>query len=319
MVIATLARWRRFVETTFPERHIYIRDSGAVRGLVLRTGHQLAAIGAVIGLAAWASASTYGMIQANAAARAIAAQAQANAAQAGASKAQVARFMAKHDAQLIATVDNLAQGKADTLRTTLRMAGVNPESVAPPAVKGGQGGPLIAPNSPRALAAIAPGPLANSMVKAARDISNMRALAKVSEGLPLAKPTTAMAQSSSFGVRRDPFTGQAAFHPGLDFPAPRMTPVFATAPGVVSFTGPRSGYGTTVEIEHGRGFKTRFAHLAAIRVKLGQKVSTHQMIGAIGSTGRSTGPHLHYEVWRDGQVQNPERFLKAGDYVQQAG
>jgi murein DD-endopeptidase MepM/ murein hydrolase activator NlpD len=98
-----------------------------------------------------------------------------------------------------------------------------------------------------------------------------------------------------------------------------MTPAYATAPGVVTFAGSRAGYGTTVEIDHGGGFVTRFAHLETISVKVGQKVAKHERIGAIGSTGRSTGPHLHYEVWRDGHPQDPEQFLKAGDYVQQAG
>ena len=91
----------------------------------------------------------------------------------------------------------------------------------------------------------------------------------------------------------------------------------ATAPGVVSFTGERSGYGNTVEIDHGHGFKTRYAHLESIFVKVGQQVALGQKLGAMGSTGRSTGPHLHYEVWVDGRAQNPMRFLKAGDYVQQ--
>src|SRR3569623_2102166 len=98
-----------------------------------------------------------------------------------------------------------------------------------------------------------------------------------------------------------------------------MTPVFATAPGIVSFTGVRSGYSNTVEIDHGRGFKTRYAHLAGIAVGVGQHVGLGQRVGAMGSTGRSTGTHLHYEIWQNGRVQDPTRFLKAGDYVRQVG
>ena len=124
-------------------------------------------------------------------------------------------------------------------------------------------------------------------------------------------------ESSPFGVRADPFTGAPAFHPGEDFAGPFMTPVMTTAPGVVSFTGLRSGYGNTVEIDHGHGFKTRYAHLQAIFVAVGQRVALGQKIGAMGSTGRSTGDHLHYEVWVNGRPQNPLRFVKAGDYVQQ--
>ena len=97
-----------------------------------------------------------------------------------------------------------------------------------------------------------------------------------------------------------------------------MTPIHATAPGIVSFTGVRSGYGNTVEIDHGQGFKTRYAHMAVISVKVGQQVALGQRLGGMGSSGRSTGTHLHYEVWINGRAQNPDRFVKAGAYVQQA-
>ena len=79
----------------------------------------------------------------------------------------------------------------------------------------------------------------------------------------------------------------------------------------------RNGYGNTVEVDHGHGFKTRYGHLSAISVTVGQQVAVGQRIGAMGSTGRSTGTHLHYEVWVNGRPQNPLRFVKAGDYVQQ--
>jgi murein DD-endopeptidase MepM/ murein hydrolase activator NlpD len=86
---------------------------------------------------------------------------------------------------------------------------------------------------------------------------------------------------------------------------------------VVSYAGVRSGYGNTVEVDHGHGFKTRYGHLSAISVTVGQQVAVGQRIGAMGSTGRSTGTHLHYETWLNGRPQNPLRFIKAGDYVQQ--
>ncbi len=146
-----------------------------------------------------------------------------------------------------------------------------------------------------------------------------RALSDAAAKLPLAKPTDSGAQSSGFGVRFDPFTGRPAFHSGLDFAGGIGTPIYVTAPGVVSFTGERSGYGNTIEVDHGHGFKTRYAHLSAIGVTVGQHVALGERIGAMGSTGRSTGPHLHYEVWVNGRAENPDRFVKAGDYVQQAG
>jgi len=91
----------------------------------------------------------------------------------------------------------------------------------------------------------------------------------------------------------DPFTGRPAFHSGLDFPGDRMSPVKATAPGVVAFTGLRLGYGQTVEIDHGGGLKTRYGHLATIAVLEGQHVTLGERVGGMGSTGRSTGTHLH--------------------------
>ena len=94
-----------------------------------------------------------------------------------------------------------------------------------------------------------------------------------------------------------------------------MTPVMATAPGIVSFTGDRTGYGHVVEVDHGDGVKTRYAHLAARSVRVGQAVETGARLGGMGSTGRSTGVHLHYEVWVNGRVQDPARFLRAGQMV----
>jgi murein DD-endopeptidase MepM/ murein hydrolase activator NlpD len=144
-----------------------------------------------------------------------------------------------------------------------------------------------------------------------------RRLSDVAGELPLARPVSDPLKSSNFGARVDPFTHRGAFHPGQDFAGGFMTPVLSTAPGVISFTGQRTGYGNVVEIDHGRGFKTRYAHLHAISVAMGQRVGVGQRIGGMGSTGRSTGVHLHYEVWENGRVQDPTRFLKAGDYVQQ--
>jgi murein DD-endopeptidase MepM/ murein hydrolase activator NlpD len=182
------------------------------------------------------------------------------------------------------------------------------------------GGPLIDGKDPKALAAVLDidEGFASRVQHAAASLDEMRALDEAAQEVPLATPTSHVPRSSGFGVRLDPFTGRPAFHSGLDFAGAMWTPVHATAPGVISFTGVRTGYGNTVEIDHGRGFKTRYAHLEAILVQVGQKVAVGQRIGAIGSTGRSTGPHLHYEIWVNGRPQNPDRFLRAGDYVQQA-
>ena len=221
--------------------------------------------------------------------------------------------------QLLAAADSFARGRADRLRMAFRMAGLNPATFVD---RGGAlGGPLIESKDPRALAAVLDidESFARRVQNAAGDLSEARALSEASDNLPLAQPTTAATQSSGFGVRFDPFTRRPAYHSGLDFSGGYATPIQATGPGVVSFAGVRSGYGKVVEIDHGRGLKTRYAHLSSIAVKAGQRIAVGQRVAAMGSTGRSTGTHLHYEVWVNGRAQNPGRFLKAGRYVLQAG
>jgi murein DD-endopeptidase MepM/ murein hydrolase activator NlpD len=223
--------------------------------------------------------------------------------------------------RLVATAEGLARTRADRLRLAFRLAGLDPSSYSGRGVAGeGLGGPLVEAKDPSALAAIldVDEDFAGRIQSAARDLNALRALTVSAERLPLAKPLDNPVRSSGYGVRFDPFTGRPAFHAGQDFSGRWMTPVEATAPGIVAFTGVRSGYGNTVEIDHGGGFKTRYAHLAAISVRPGQRVALGQRLGGMGSTGRSTGVHLHYEVWQNGRVQDPTRFLRAGDYVRQS-
>jgi murein DD-endopeptidase MepM/ murein hydrolase activator NlpD len=385
MITARLARWRRFLEALFPERHIYIRSSGEMRGLVLTTGRQAAIAAGVGAIAVWTGLSTlsvvvmaltggpssdqaqrtkayYERLIADRQARLNSAVAQlsdtngsfAELAQStekrhaalamlfsdlrgdpGAAQAMTPVSLKSFDGRgpvdglravqadqdrLITEAETYARSRADRLRLAFRLAGLDPDAYSH-ADPNSLGGPLIDNKDPRALAAVLDvnEEFAERIEHAADDLSAVRALSEASVALPLARPTTDTSQASGFGVRVDPFTGRPAFHPGLDFAGPIMTPVYSTAPGVVSFTGVRNGYGNTIEIDHGHGLKTRFAHLAAISVTVGQHVGVHQRIGGIGSTGRSTGPHLHYEVWVDGRPQDPERFVRAGDYVQQAG
>jgi len=115
--------------------------------------------------------------------------------------------------------------------------------------------------------------------------------------------------SSHFGYRADPFTGRGAFHAGVDFAAPPGTRVMATGPGVVSFAGYKSGYGYVVEVTHPTGYVTRYGHNSRNLVREGQAVQKNQPIAMIGSTGRSTGTHVHFEVERDGKTVNPMRYL----------
>ncbi len=184
-----------------------------------------------------------------------------------------------------------------------------------------EGGPFIDAKNPSALAHFldVDEPFAADISHVALDATALHSLSQALSKVPIGRPVTHVEKTSSFGVRTDPFTGRAAFHPGQDFRGAYRTPIHVTANGVVAFTGQRTGYGNTVEVDHGHGLRTRYAHLAAIMVRPGQTVTVGQQIGAMGSTGRSTGVHLHYEVWQDGRLQDPERFLRAGQGVQQQG
>jgi murein DD-endopeptidase MepM/ murein hydrolase activator NlpD len=126
---------------------------------------------------------------------------------------------------------------------------------------------------------------------------------------PSGKPVMAGYISSVFGERMDPFNGEEAFHKGLDFASEAGADVLAVAQGVVTYAGPREGYGVLVEINHGNGYVTRYAHNSRVSVARGDTVERGQAIAVVGSTGRSTGPHVHFEVLKDGRPIDPEAFV----------
>jgi murein DD-endopeptidase MepM/ murein hydrolase activator NlpD len=126
---------------------------------------------------------------------------------------------------------------------------------------------------------------------------------------PSGKPVMSGYISSYFGERMDPFNGEEAFHKGLDFASESGTDVLAVAQGVVTWAGPREGYGVLVEVNHGNGYVTRYAHNSRVLVTQGDTVERGQMIAVVGSTGRSTGPHVHFEVLRDGRQIDPMAFI----------
>jgi len=132
---------------------------------------------------------------------------------------------------------------------------------------------------------------------------------------PVANPARNWSVSSTFGVRKDPLLGTPALHSGMDFRAPMGAPIKATANGVVTKSGWNGGYGRMVEIDHGNGFATRFAHMSKILVKEGDRIKIGDVVGQVGSSGRSTGPHLHYEIRRNGAAIDPLRFIKAGKQI----
>lgn len=133
--------------------------------------------------------------------------------------------------------------------------------------------------------------------------------------LPFGMPTEGARITSGFGGRNDPIHRRRAQHHGMDFAAPTGTPIYSTAEGVVTFSGRQSGYGNVVKIRHAFGFETVYAHLSKSRVQVGQRVRRGMLIADMGSTGRSTGSHLHYEVRIDGQPVNPSKFIRAARHV----
>lgn len=381
MAIKRFTRLRQSLESLFPERHLYIRSGGEMRGYVFSTNKQLLTAAGVGVAALWMGVCTasmmvnalavsstdqqlikqrayYERLNADRQGRLNIAVAQLSATNgsidelaasvekrhsalallvsdfkgvpgaADALKVAKPRLLAASPVQriqatrmdqerLIDAAETFAKSRAERLRLAMRMAGLDAGAYTGRGAS--LGGPLIEAKDPRALAAVldVDEDFASRIQRAATDMSDMRSLNLAAQKLPFYRPTNNPALSSSYGVRFDPFTHRPAFHSGLDFPGAFYTPIMATAPGVISFTGVRSGYGNTIEIDHGGGFKTRYAHLQAISVRVGQRVAIGQRVGAMGSTGRSTGPHLHYEVWANGRAQNPNRFLKAGEYVQQ--
>lgn len=199
-----------------------------------------------------------------------------------------------------------ATASTETILTELHGLGIRPR--LPEGLDNGVGGPFIP---------AVDGPDATSIVDDANDVFLALArfeAARTAAGLapirrPMEKPTRI---SSGFGNRTDPFTGGRAYHSGIDFPAPKGTPVLSAGYGKVTFAGQRSGYGNLVEVTHAGGLITRYGHLSAFLVKEGQVVSAGTPIAKVGSTGRSTGPHLHFEVRSKNQALDPNKYLAAG-------
>jgi murein DD-endopeptidase MepM/ murein hydrolase activator NlpD len=188
--------------------------------------------------------------------------------------------------------------------------GIDPSRFQPKPLA--MGGPYLAADGAEAAADIA----ADAQFRAL--FQTWKKLDTLEDGLisiPSVQPIANMSFTSNFGIRSDPFRGTAAFHPGVDIQCATGTAVYATADGVVDKAERSGGYGNMVEIDHGRGIQTRFGHLSKILVVAGQRVKRGQLIALSGSTGRSTGPHLHYEVRIDGRAVNPMPFLTTADYL----
>ena len=208
----------------------------------------------------------------------------------------------------ISTLADNAYKSADAIQQALQAAGLPVDSDFGKN-ESDVGGPLIPLDSSM---------IFDSKVKELDEaLDTLDQLKKEARQLPLANPAPGHSVTSPFGVRTDPILGTAALHSGMDFRAPIGMAAKVTAPGIVTKAGWNGGYGRMVEVDHGNGFATRYGHLSEIDVAVGQKLAAGDTIGKTGSSGRSTGPHLHYEVRHNGEPIDPLRFLTVGKKVEQ--
>lgn len=211
--------------------------------------------------------------------------------------------------------EDLAVGRAERAQGILKLTGVAVGRISDGT---DMGGPLLEVSALGLADSSDPEAIAFSqrVNQVAARLEEASYFESVLDQAPLGKPVgVPFRETSGYGIRRDPFNRRPAWHSGLDMAAYRRAPIVASGPGEVTFAGTKSGYGRVVEIDHGFGFKTRYGHLQSIAVSKGDDVTMGDLVGRMGSTGRSTGPHLHYEVWFQGKTYNPVNFLRAGKHV----
>lgn len=216
----------------------------------------------------------------------------------------------------LGAVEESFESRARRMRGVLTDLGLDARGIEASAPRAAVGGPFVPVKQPGANASAFDRQLYRIYISRSQFERLNRALSLV----PYRKPVLGEVEfSSGFGVRSDPFLGRPAMHTGLDFRASTGDPVRATAVGKVVNAGWQGGYGQMVEIDHGNGLSTRYGHLSKIIAKVGQSIQIGQVIGEVGSTGRSTGPHLHYETRIDGEAVDPQKFLRAGVRLAGAG
>lgn len=228
------------------------------------------------------------------------------AAAARASSDQVERLqkMAARQERLVEEMTQAVARRVGRAEAALLAVGLQPNG------HGAQGGPFVPYRDASGLVVRDP-----AIRRLVRELGRMEQMEAMLVALPSGMPTDSMQLSSGFGYRFDPFNGRRAMHSGLDFRGAYRTPIRAAAVGRVRFAGVMNGYGNVIDIDHGHGIMTRYAHLAGFTVRKGQEVEPGQKIALMGSTGRSTGTHLHFEVRVNGVAVNPRRFLEANPDV----
>lgn len=220
--------------------------------------------------------------------------------------------LAEIEARQLVLVERLtryADRRAARAANAIRQLGLNPAAMQNKPDVSAMGGPL------ERLSSGSGSKLDPRFERLGASMDRMAALERGLESIPQVAPAHVEMVTSSYGYRRDPFTGAGAMHSGLDFRGPIGAPIYAAAKGRVSFVGRKSGYGNVVEVSHGNGMLTRYAHMSKFAARVGQDVAAGDVIGAIGSTGRSTGPHLHFEVRINDRAVNPRPFLEKAPHV----
>lgn len=289
MTLAAIAT-NRFFQT----RDLFVHDGNHLRRLRLSAPMQMMMLVLMMLLFAWSAYSAIRLFIAPAAAAPAAVS------------SDVARLAAATEARV-----HLIEERQKILAAMIAGDKVDPEVIAklgytePLDGVGAQGGPFDSASQAD--------PTFKSLFTSWKKLDN---LADGAIAVPSEKPVRTAEFTSGYGTRTDPFQGRAARHQGIDLAAPMGTPIYATADGIVTTAGwNNGGYGNLIKIDHGRGIETRYGHLSAILVSAGQHVVRGQQIARMGSTGRSTGSHLHYEVRIDDHAVNPIPFMKSNDYL----
>jgi murein DD-endopeptidase MepM/ murein hydrolase activator NlpD len=278
--------------TMFKPRDIFLHDGKALRRVRVGSGVQAAGAFAALMLLFWS----------------LFAAAQLATAAGTTSNADVARMERELAAMQadVAVIKEAAQRRYQLTALEVRRLGLDPSRLHQ---HSGVGGPFEAVETVRA---------ADPNFKALfNSWTKLDQLEQGTVAIPSTEPVRGTRFTSGYGVRSDPFKGRAAMHAGIDLAGPIGTPIYATADAVVGRSEYNSGgYGNLVELDHGHGIQTRYGHLSKSLVTAGQRVKRGDMIGLMGSTGRSTGSHLHYEVRIDGKAVNPVPFLQSTSYLQ---
>lgn len=217
--------------------------------------------------------------------------------------------LANNQVEMVDRVAREMDARIDEAERTIALTGLTAEQLLDGLGGRAQGGPFI-PLTPDT--ELAGHPLSGSLAALTSRIERWDELRMVMSRLPFAAPMDAFLITSQFGRRTDPLNSRAAFHAGVDFIGPTGARIYAPAPGLVVYAGWRGGYGRLVDIDHGMGIVTRYAHLASIDVQRGDEVGYRDRIGVMGASGRVTGAHLHYEVRVDGEPIDPMKFIRAG-------